>query len=174
MKKFLIVLLLPVLLFAAESKKVTPPVAIADSLPWFAVRTVEKNPQPFTQVILAEKAKKYDRVALTYFATWCIPCRAGIKTIVENMEALKAHNVKVVLVNIGEPDEKKIMAWVKKVGAEKIPVLRDPFGKMTEGFGFVKNGETISLPTTLVVDSGLKPLFVVTEEGDNWPSVLWE
>lgn len=173
MRLLLIALLLPVILFAGESKRMEPPVAIVDSLPWFAVRTIAENPQPFTRAILAEKVQKFDRVVLMYFATWCIPCRAGVKAVVDNAIALKENKTKVVLVNIGEPDDKKTMAWIKKLGADKIPALKDSFGKMTEGFGFIKNGETMALPTTLILDSSLKPLFVVTEEGDDWPSVLW-
>ena len=158
---------------AEKSHKMELPKSISDSLPWFAVREVAENPLPFTRSHLAKIATKSERTALVYFATWCIPCRAGVKRLVENVEGLQKNNVSVVLVNIGERDEELVKNWVKKTEASKFTVISDPFKRLTEGFGLVKEGEEITLPRTIVMDKGLKPLFMLGEEGSDWPQVLW-
>jgi hypothetical protein len=49
----------------------------------------------------------------------------------------------------------------------------DPFKRLTEGFGLVNEGEEISLPRTIVLNKNMKPLFMLGEEGQDWPQVLW-
>lgn len=156
-----------------NSQKMELPKSISDSLPWFAVREVAENPLPFTRSHLSKIAMNSERTALVYFATWCIPCRAGVKKLVENIGELQKNNVSVVLVNIGERDEELVKNWVKKTVDSKFKVVSDPFKRLTEGFGLVKEGEEITLPRTIVMDKGLKPLFMLGEEGSDWPQVLW-
>lgn len=158
----------------AVSQVMPLPQGLTDSLPWFAIREVSENNVPFTRTHLAQLASKSERVALVYFATWCIPCRAGVKKLAENSAELQKNNTQVVLVNIGERDEKMIQKWVEKVGATNFKVVVDPFKRTTEGFGLVKEGADISLPRTIVVDKNLKPMFMLGEEGSDWPEVLWK
>lgn len=177
---FLVVLLGTVLSFAAgpahknaPSVEIALPATIADSLPWFAVREVKDGNAPFTKGHLAKFAAKCDRVALVYFATWCLPCREGVRILAKSKDQLAENKVGVVLVNIGEPDEKMIKSWVDKLGASGFTVVVDPFKRMTENFGMSKEGVTISLPRTLVVDTNVLPTFMLGQEGNDWPQVLW-
>jgi thiol-disulfide isomerase/thioredoxin len=156
-----------------KSVEMKLPSSIADSLPWFAIREVSDNMLPFTRTHLSKISMKNERTALVYFATWCIPCRAGIKRLVDNYAELQKNNVSVVLVNIGERDEELVKSWVKKTNVSKFTVVSDPFKRLTEGFGLVKEGEEISLPRTIVLDKNTKPLFMLGEEGNDWPQVLW-
>ena len=156
-----------------KSRSIELPKTIADSLPWFAIREFSDNMIPWTRSHLAKMAQKSDRTALVYFATWCVPCRAGIKRLVEQIDDLNKNKVSVVLVNIGERDESLIKNWIQKTNASKFKIVHDPFKRLTEGFGLVKEGEEITLPRTIVVDSQLKPLFMLSEEGQDWPQVLW-
>ena len=176
---FFVVLLTVSFSFAApaslpeKSQKMKLPTAISDSLPWFAVREFSESLVPFTRTHLEKIAKKSDRTALVYFATWCLPCRAGIKRLVENVDELNKNKVSVVLVNIGERDEESIKKWIQKLNASAFTVVIDPFKRLTEGFGLVKENEEISLPRTIVLNSKMKPLFMLGEEGSDWPQVLW-
>lgn len=156
-----------------KSRKMELPNSISDSLPWFAIRDFTEARAPWTRSHLANLAKKSNRTALVYFATWCIPCRAGIKRLVESAEDLHKNKVSVVLVNIGERDEDLVKSWIKKMNVSKFMVVNDSFKRLTEGFGLVKEGEEISLPRTIVFDNNLKPLFMLGEEGRDWPQILW-
>lgn len=169
----LVVLLVSSLSWAEESLMLPMPSALSKDLPWFAVREAKSGNSPFTKSHLAEFAKKSDRVALVYFATWCVPCRAGVKRLASARKELVNNRVSVVLVNIGE-DEQLVKKWIDGVGASSFKVIADPFKRMTEGFGLVKVDEEIALPKTLVLDGKLKPLFLIGQEGSDWPDILWE
>jgi hypothetical protein len=52
-------------------------------------------------------------------------------------------------------------------------VVLDPYKRLSEGIGLIKEGENIALPMTLVVDNAAKPVFMIGQEGSDWPSVLW-
>lgn len=158
---------------SSASARLPMPSAIADSLPWFAVREVSTANAPFTKTHLTQLAQANKRVALVYFATWCIPCREGVKRLAKAKDLLAQNKVGVVLVNIGENDEKLIEKWVEKLGASDFKIIVDPFKRMTENFGIVGAGEEMALPKTLVVDSQVKPVILIGQEGKDWPQILW-
>jgi peroxiredoxin len=158
--------------FAADSQKLPLPEAMKDSLPWFAVRELQNDNSPFTRVHLQRLAQKNDRVALVYFATWCIPCRAGIKQVVAHQAEIEKAGTAIVLVNVGERETAKVKNFLTKLSADKIASVTDPYGRLTEGFGLVKEGQNISLPRTSVVDKSMKVLQLIGEEGDDYIKLL--
>lgn len=158
--------------FAADSQKLPLPEAIKDSLPWFAVRELQNDNIPFTRTHLQGIAQNHDRVALVYFATWCIPCRAGIKQIVAHQAEIEKAGTAIVLVNVGERETNKVKNFLAKLSADKIASVTDPYGRLTEGFGLVKEGQNISLPRTVVVDKSLKVLQLIGEEGGDYIKLL--
>lgn len=97
----------------------------------------------------------------------------GVKNLAAAEALLTQNKTEVVLVNIGETDEKAIARWVEKLGASRFKVVVDPFKRMTENFGITRSGEEMSLPKTLVVDSKVKPVKLIGKEGGDWPQVLW-
>ena len=148
------------------------PAQIQDSLPWFAVRELSDNNTPFTRSHLQQLAQKKNRVALVYFATWCIPCRVGLKQIASHREDLEKAGTAVVLVNVGERDTEALMRYLKTFPLDYEKSVVDPFGRLTEGFGLKKESENMSLPRTIVVDPSLKPMFMLSEEGDDFVDIL--
>ena len=177
MKKFFVALFAIVTFvstgaFAADSQKLPLPETIKDSLPWFAVRELQNDNTPFTRTHLQRMTEKYDRVALVYFATWCIPCRAGIKQIVANQTEIEKAGTAIVLVNVGERETNKVKNFLAKLSADKLTSVTDPYGRLTEGFGLVKGGQSISLPRTIVVDKSLKVLQLIGEEGGDYIELL--
>lgn len=158
--------------FAKESVKMPFPPQIRDSLPWFAVREIGDNNTPFTKSHLQKIAQKNKRVALVYFATWCVPCRVGLKEIAANRDELAKAGTAVVLVNVGERDTETLLKYLNKFGLNQMTAVVDPFGRLTEGFGLKKENENMSLPRTIVVDPSLKPMFMLSEEGDDFINLL--
>lgn len=152
------------------------PGAITDSLPWFAVREINEANSPFTRTFLAKEAEKSERTVLVFFATWCNPCKDGITRLVNKKTELKNRKINIILVNIGvrEVEEKKIRSWVNGLGAGSFKLIIDPFKVMTEGFGLMEKTGEIALPKTLVLDSRMKPVKLLGQEGSDWPQVLWE
>lgn len=169
---FVLVALLAQAVLAKESVTIPLPSQIKDSLPWFAVRELSDNNTPFTKTHLQQLAQKNKRVALVYFATWCIPCRAGLKQISAHIDDLAKSGTAVVLVNVGERENDKIIKFLSRLSMDQQKAVLDPFGRLTENFGIKNESENMSLPKTIIVDSALKPMLLIGEEGDDFIGLL--
>ena len=167
-----LVLFMASLSFGKETAKLPFPNEIKDSLPWFAVFELQNENRPFTRATLLNLGQKNERVALVYYATWCIPCRVGLKQISQNKDALAAAKTSVVLVNVGEREKASIMKFLSGVSLAEVSSVTDPFGRLSVGFGLVKEGETMVLPRTIIVDKRAKPVMLLGEEGDDYIRLL--
>ena len=146
-----------------------------DILPWFVARD-KNDSQPFSRKNLENIIKpQTKKVALVFFASWCIPCREGIVLLRDNEAELEKNGVMVVLVNTGENDLSKMENWVKINGSEKWPVIIDKFKNLQKSTGLISGAEIeIVLPKTILLDNNLKPVLLIGVEGADWPAVLWE
>lgn len=169
---FVLVALLAQAALAKESVTMPLPSQIKDSLPWFAVRELSDNNTPFTKTHLQQIAQKNKRVALVYFATWCIPCRVGLKQIAAHTDDLTKAGTAVVLVNVGERENDKIIKFLSKLSLDQQKAVLDPFGRLTENFGIKNESENMTLPKTIIVDAALKPLLMIGEEGEDFIGLL--
>lgn len=145
-------------------------------LPRFVARD-RKGAEPFISDVHLKNFMKpqTQRVALVFFATWCIPCTEGVKLLRDNQAELDKNNVLVVLVNAGESDIPKIENWVKAYGNENWPVVLDKFGNAQKNTGLLAGGATeIVFPKTILLDDKLKPILLIGAEGKDWPSILWK
>jgi len=167
--------------FAAESaelerSQILPLTAeLQKGTPWFAARTRDAT-KPFTKKDLENLiGPQTKRVALVFFASWCIPCREGVIRLRDNQAELDKNGVLVVLVNVGETELPKIENWVKTNGNEKWPVVLDKFKSISLKTGLISDSETeFIFPKTIVLDYQLKPILLIGAEGKDWPKVLWE
>ncbi|MCL2261213.1 MAG: redoxin family protein [Fibromonadales bacterium] len=146
-----------------------------NSLPWFVARD-RSDKDPFTTNHLKALVGTNKRVALVFFATWCIPCREGVVRLRDNQAELEKHGVLVVLVNAGEKkfDYGAIEKWAKDSGHGKWPVVLDKFGNILKNTGLNTGSEEMVFPKTILLDNQLKPLLLIGAEGKDWPNILWE
>jgi thiol-disulfide isomerase/thioredoxin len=182
------VLLLALAAFAKPTNMLDLPKELqSEEVPWFAFSSKDSYgtyKRTINRDDLKElaKQKKYQRVVFSFFATWCIPCRDGLKIISDNSEELKKNGIMVVLVNVAEKDlenysRAKIEEWMRQNGYLKDEWLLvfDKFSNSLSNFGLQKNGNTEApLPRTLVADSNLRPLTLIGEEGDDYLQILWK
>jgi len=171
--------LLAVFSFAKNSEKLPLPKELrAAKLPWFAL-DMKDGDGTYNSVINNDKLKemvkqkKGKRVIFAFFATWCIPCREGLKLMSEKAEELKNRGILVVLINVGESDYVKVDSWVKGYAGEDWLLGFDKFSNLPENFGLAKQGVEMPLPATLVLDSNLRPLMLIGQEGGDYPQILW-
>ncbi|MCL2284237.1 MAG: TlpA family protein disulfide reductase [Fibromonadales bacterium] len=180
MKKIMLILLIAAQTFAAEpaaepeESQILPLTSqLQKGMPWFVART-GNDKDAFTKKHLETYAGA-QRVALVFFASWCIPCREGIVRLRDNQAELDKNGVQIVLVNTGENELSKIENWIKANGNEKWPVILDKFKNVQRNTGLISGAETeIVFPKTILLDSKLKPLHLIGAEGKDWPSVLWQ
>jgi thiol-disulfide isomerase/thioredoxin len=83
-------------------------------------------------------------VVLSFFATWCEPCKKEIPHLTELMNEFKDQPVKFFLIDVGEEKE-KVINFVNSARVE-IPVLLDRYKKTAERF------DALTLPRLFVLD----------------------
>jgi len=83
-------------------------------------------------------------VILSFFATWCEPCKAEIPHLTKLQEEFKDKPVKFFLIDVGE-DREEILTFVKSEGVE-IPILLDRYKKAAERF------DALTLPRLYALD----------------------
>jgi len=180
---FSFMILFALVVFAKPSAKLPLPKELqGEELPWFAFDAKDENTVNRDNLKELVSQRKYRRVVFSFFATWCVPCREGLKRMSDNAEALRKRGVLVVLVNVAERDldnysRKKVDGWVRQNGYLKDEWLLvfDRFSNSLEDFGLRKNGsEEAPLPRSLVTDVNLRALVLVGEEGDDFLRVLEE
>ena len=83
-------------------------------------------------------------VIISFWATWCPPCRKEIPYFNRAWEKLKGDDIEMLFVNINEGKE-TIEAYIKEQPI-KLKILRD------EGAGQLENWNMTGLPTTFILD----------------------
>lgn len=174
---FVCLMLAPLLSFAKLSEKLPLPQELqASELPWFAL--VAGDGEAYNSVInrnnLKDIAKQGNNqsIILSFFATWCIPCREGLKLLGERTNELKENGILVVLVDVGEDDYDKVSKWAKQYAKKEWLLGFDKFGNIPEKFGLVKPGADMPFPRTLLLDSNLRPIMLIGNEGSDYPQIL--
>jgi protein-disulfide isomerase/uncharacterized membrane protein/peroxiredoxin len=86
-------------------------------------------------------------VYLTFFASWCGPCRRELPALVALQQELGPRGFKVVAVGVdaGEDGAQKSAAMGKQLGKGAYDVILDPFNKVLGKF------DVKSMPTTYVI-----------------------
>ena len=130
-------------------------IKIGDDAPTFFVRDLaEKN------FFFSDTLKTGKPAVLSFFATWCVPCRAEMPELDTLSQSYK--DVNFYLVNVSgltqgkakmKEDPEKVKMMVDKLGVN-LKVLMDKYGKVAEKYG-VK-----SLPRLVVIDKKSKVHYI--------------
>jgi len=145
------------------------------ALPWFVARD-RSDKEPFSKKHLETfVGAQTKRVAIVFFATWCLPCREGVVILRDKQAELDKHGVQVVLVNTGENEVAKVEEWIKANGNKNWLILIDKFKNIQKNTGLISSNDSeIVFPKTILMDRELKPILLIGAEGKDWPQILWE
>ena len=123
-------------------------IKVGDEAPTFFVRDLaEKN------FFFSDTLKTGKPTVLSFFATWCVPCRAEMPELDTLSHSYK--DINFYLVNVSgltqgkakmKEDPEKVKMMVDKLGVS-LQVLMDKYGKVAEKYG-VK-----SLPRLVLIDA---------------------
>jgi len=133
-----------------------PSAMIGQPAPDFVLPVV-LNGQVGEKVQLSQLSGK--AVVLSFWASWCGPCRAEAPSVDRLSRRLEDKGVKVLGINTSD-DPDKAIAFARQKGLS-FPIVSDEDGKVSQAFG------VSSLPTIVVVDKNGKVMAVrsgVTDE----------
>ena len=91
--------------------------------------------------------KERNYMVISFFATWCVPCRKEIPELEELAE--KYTDVKFYLINVAESKEKVSEHLIKT--PIRLPILLDIYGKVSEKFNVKDSGNALAVLPTLVM-----------------------
>ena len=83
-------------------------------------------------------------VILSFFATWCLPCKVEIPELERIYLENSDKNLKVFLIDVEEKND-IVLPFINSLGVN-LPVLMDIYGKISEKYGVV------SIPSLYVID----------------------
>jgi len=145
-----------------------------EALPHFSVR--DRNGQNLLQRRHMERMiqPQVKRIALVFFATWCMPCAKGATMLRNARVELAKNGVQPIFVNVGENDIGTIHKWIGQYGDPAAPLVLDSRSQMAGAFGLLEKNGSIIMPQILVLDARFRPLFLLGTEGSDFPRILWE
>lgn len=175
----------------AQSPSVTAdsfgPVQVNSSFPTFRGWSLDGTSIGLSSFQKSSQDDPPDIVIVSYFATWCAPCRKGIP-IIEKVSAEK--DITAIYISIDAPsDEVKLQKFRKEIQIDaRNPIIWDKFKKIAERHGVIQTTEvntketnsentkenSLSIPKTFVIrpDGSVDTIFI--EEGIDFEEQLRE
>lgn len=97
----------------------------------------------------SRELEKDDVILLSFFATWCVPCKYEIPEIEKIITELQNDNLKVFYIHVGKPQKKKnykkLITKMKNKLSMTQPILLDIYSKVGEKYG------ALALPTSIII-----------------------
>jgi len=170
-----LIVMLPMFSFAEKTARQALPNELKQGIiPDFFV--LEKNGidelyrDDIKEVVKKNGAK---RVVLSFFATYCVPCREEFAILKKNKGELEKQGILIYLIDVGEDIRTSGSKASEMVGGA-FPCYFDPNTILFKSFGLAKRGEDPSLPMTLILDSNLQVVSILKGKmGSDFPQVLW-
>ncbi len=122
---------------------------IGDKAPVFSLPDLENN-YVFLRDYSGEKLRKPWKnkikyaVVISFFATWCGPCKKEIPYLEKLQAEFKGENIRFFLIDVGEERE-KLDQYLKK-NETNLTILHDRYKQTSEKYG------ANSLPRLIVID----------------------
>ena len=143
-------------IFAQEPDSVKKVLAVGDDAPSFVLKDLSGEYiflRDYTGKELRQPWKKREKhvVVLSFFATWCIPCRTEIPILGEIAARFTDEPLLIFLVDL-EEKAAKIIPFIEEFNVS-IPVLLDEYGVVAKKYGMVSEKDNLAaLPQLFLID----------------------
>lgn len=144
MKALLCTLCLAVALLALGTPPALALPAVGERAPRFALRPLNDN-----TVLVSSKGLFEGKTTLvSFFATWCKPCKEEIPELKRLAERYADRGFRVVLVCLDQFGVRDVARFLEEAGSGDLPVLWDRYGRTREAYAVGQ------LPTNVLVGPG--------------------
>ncbi|MCF7827667.1 MAG: TlpA family protein disulfide reductase [Candidatus Marinimicrobia bacterium] len=122
---------------------------IGTAAPTFFLKSLEGDPFFLSRYVGEDARERLQKpLVFSFFASWCIPCRAEIPKLHDIQGEFP--QVGIMLVNVAEkPDT--VSRFVTKMGFD-LPVLLDPYSVVAKKYKVVNKQNMARLPATVIID----------------------
>ena len=125
--------------------------ATSSTAPTFYLTDLSGN-DFFASRVYGDRAKEPSEVVLSFFATWCIPCRDEVPQL--EILSKTFPEIQFYLVSVKDQED-TILKWLNELKVE-LPVLVDKYGKTAKKFNVIGESDTgqefASLPSLFIID----------------------
>ena len=113
-------------------------------------------------------------VIISFFATWCQPCKAGLPKLQSVQSKAKAAGVPMILVAVPE-FTMDVAKFLDEIGV-KIPTVKDKFAGILKQWliGRKEGKDNLSLPRTVLVNDDQQIVQIYGQEGDDFAARVIE
>ena len=144
-------------------------VRVGGPAPGFGGWTYDGRVLSLQKVLAGEPSRPVAGLVLALFATWCEPCKAGLRVLGQIAPELEARGVRVLVVSVGQGAE-EARPFLEGLGVS-LQGLEDRFGKVAGRYGV--GGEAGgALPRTFLVDGGGTVRTILGREGADFATLL--
>jgi len=155
--KRLILIALQVLLFSTQASAA---LKLNDPAPLFSLHDVTGKEFSLGNVVGVGSINKGNGAVVSFFASWCMPCRHELPIINALVGELRGKGITVVLIDVKE-NVHTIEALLKELKVDQPVVLSDADGKTSEKY------DLRFLPTTFFIGADGRLKDVIYGEIDN-------
>jgi len=140
---------------------------VGDDAPTFAGWDLEGQLVSLKRLLLDQRAPN-EVLVVSFFATWCGPCKEGLPVLERFQHRVADDDVKVLLISVDASSD-GVGPFLAELGVE-LDVVLDPFQKIAANYGLADGAA--SIPKTYVVDRNGKISCIIGAEGDDFYDVL--
>jgi peroxiredoxin len=146
-----------------QSLQTLGPVEVGKQLPSWAGHTASGQMVRSSDILQPRRGEAPDALVISFFGTWCEPCRTGLRVIQSVMDEHQGY--KTVLI-AKPPDLQKVRSFLKGLGVNQ-QVIPDEHQAISKRLGV---GDAV--PRTIVVGSDGVVRAIFGEEGGDFKQVL--
>ncbi len=135
-----------IMLFLMWASPVSAALKANDIAPAFSLPDSTGTDHSLNDIMSAAAKGPARGVIVSFFASWCVPCRHELSLINSLVDELREKGIKVVLINVKE-DFSSVNALLSELGVDRPLVLSDRYGRVSEEY------QVRFFPTTFFIGS---------------------
>lgn len=149
--------IIAIILMAITATSANAALKLNEDAPSFSLRDMEGKDFYLSDVVGPKNKEKAGGVILSFFASWCVPCRKELPIINALVDEFNSKGIKVIIVDVKE-DVDAVGELLSELKVDKPIVLSDRYGKTAEKY------QIRALPVTFFIGADGKVKHIIFGE----------